>query len=393
MKPSSGSIKGLPEEIKAIKEEMLHYSNWLYENPELPRQEFNSARELCLWLEKHNFEVTREVAGMPTAFTAVYEQEKGGPQVGFLAEYDALPVIGHGCGHNIIASSSVGAGIALASRLKQTKTPGKVIVYGCPDEEYDGGKVPMVEAGMFPTSLNATLHIHPGKVNGLWGWTPSATSMLMKFHGKAAHTASEPEEGINALHALLIAFRALDALRHHVKDGTRMPATITDGGGAPNAVPEYAEGRIHITTVEKDHLLKVIEKVKNCGRGGAIAAGAEVEFWEGPIYDHMLMNEAIGEVMEEHYMALGLEVAPPKRGIGSTDVGNVSVVTPTCAGTIAVVGSEVKMHSREFAHATVSDRGKKALLDAAAIMALTAFDVIANKPLQEQIAAEFAAVK
>lgn len=393
MNPDNGSIKGLPEEIKAIQEEMLYYSNWLYKNPELPRQEYNSARELCLWLEKYGFKVTREAAGLPTAFVAVCEKGTGGPEVGFLAEYDALPVVGHGCGHNIIASSAVGAGIALASRLEKTKASGKIIVYGCPDEEYDGGKVPMVEAGLFPSSLKATLHIHPGTVNGLWGWTPSATSMLMKFYGKAAHTASEPEEGINALHALLIAFRALDALRHHVKDGTRMPATITDGGGAPNAVPEYAEGRIHITTVEKEHLLKVIEKVKNCGRGGAIAAGAEVEFWEGPIYDHMMMNEAIGTVMEGHYKAQGLEVSPPKRGSGSTDVGNVSVVTPTCAGTIAVAGSEVKMHSREFALATVSDRGKKALLDAAAILALTAFDVVADKTLQEQIAAEYAAVK
>lgn len=385
------NYQGLQEELKSLAEELIRYNRWLYENPELPRKEYRAAEELSAWLVKNGFDVKREAAGLPTAFVASYQYGKGGPEIGFLAEYDALPVVGHGCGHNIIASSSTGAGIAVARWLADSKTEGKVTVYGCPDEEYDGGKVPMVEKGLFPAVLNAALHIHPGVTNGLWGWTPSATSMVMKFYGKAAHTASEPEDGINALHALLVAFRALDALRHHVKDGTRMPATITDGGGAPNAVPSYAEGRIHLTTTDKEHLLQVIEKVKNCGRGGALATGAEVDIWAGPIYEHMVLNRAIGERMETHFKKIGLDITPPKRGSGSTDVGNVSVVVPTCAATIAVADPDTKMHSKEFAQATISPRGEKALKDAAAIMALTAVDIIMDEKLRKQLKEEFLA--
>ena len=381
----------LLKELAALEKEMLHYNLWLYENPELPRQEYRAAEEMSSWLEKHGFKVVKGVAELPTAFVATYQNGSGGGEVGFLAEYDALPVVGHGCGHNIIATSSAGAAIAVARWLERTNTAGKVIVFGCPDEEYDGGKVPMIESGIFTPGLSAALHIHPGMVNRLWGWTPSATSMLMKFHGKAAHSAYEPEEGINALHALLIAFRALDALRHHVKDGTRMPATITDGGGAPNAVPAYAEARIHLTAVEKEHLLEVIEKVKNCGRGGALAAGAEVEFWEGPIYDHMLLNKVLGDRMNSHFMRTGMKTLPPEAGTASTDVGNVSVTVPTCAATIKIADPDIKMHSKEFAMATISQRGEKALKDAAAIMALTAMDVIVDELLREQVRVEFLA--
>ncbi|MBW6464549.1 MAG: amidohydrolase [Firmicutes bacterium] len=381
------------QEIDFLKSEMYHYNRWLYDNPEEPKHEYKAVEEICKWLQKHGFTIEPEAAGQPTAFVASYEQGQGGPQVGFLAEYDALPVVGHGCGHNIIASSSVGAGIALSRYLKKSSTAGKVIVYGCPDEEFDGGKVPMVEAGLFPESLDAALHIHPGIFNAMWGWTPNATSMLMKFYGRAAHTAFEPEAGINALHALLIAFRALDALRHHVKDGTRMPATITNGGGAPNAVPEYAEARIHLTTVEREHLLEVIEKVKNCGRGGAIAAGAEVEFWDGPIYENMSMNMTLGEKFTGHFKELGLDVLPEKPLSGSTDVGNVSLVTPTCAATIAVAKPGTKMHSKDFAQATISPGGEEALRNAALIMAKTAQDVILDSNLRDQIRKEFSARK
>lgn len=383
--------KKLLEELSDLEAEMCHYNLWLYENPELPREEYRAAEEISGWLEKHGFKVEKGVAELPTAFVATYQGGSGGPEVGFLAEYDALPVIGHGCGHNIIATSCVGAAISAARWLKASQSAGKVIVYGCPDEEYDGGKVPMIESGLFSPRLNAALHIHPGMVNRLWGWTPSATSMVMKFHGKAAHSAYEPEEGINALHALLVTFRALDALRHHVKDGTRMPATITDGGGAPNAVPAYAEARIHLTALEKEHLLEVIEKVKNCGRGGALATGADVEFWEGPIYDHMLLNETLGGRVNSHFERLGLDTIPPVAGTASTDVGNVSVVVPTCAATIAIAEEDIKMHSREFAIATVSDRGVKAMKDAAAIMALTAVDIFKDENLRERVRKEFQA--
>ncbi len=393
MADKNSNYESLLQNVKSLEAEMFHYSRWLYENPELPRQEYIAAEKLCSWLKGHGFSVQGSLGGLPTAFVAAYQFGSGGPEVGFLAEYDALPAVGHGCGHNIIASSAAGAGIALARWLERTKTPGRVIVYGCPDEEYDGGKVPMVEGGLFPETLNAVLHIHPGHINSLWGWTPAATSMLMKFYGKSAHTASEPEEGINALHALLVAFRALDALRHHVRDGTRMPATITDGGGAPNAVPSYAEARIHLTASERDYLVSLIEKVKNCGRGGALATGAEVKFWEGPVYDHLILNEAIGERMGQHFTGIGLDLKNNKTAIGSTDVGNVSVAAPTCVGTIAIAGPETKMHSKEFALATVSPHGEKALRDAAAIMALTALDVISDQALRDRVNREHLAAR
>lgn len=389
MTGKNGIDSRLLRELKALEAEMIHYNRLLYDHPELPRQEYNSARELCAWLERHRFTVSPEVAGLPTAFVATYECGRAGAEVAFLAEYDALPVVGHGCGHNIIASSAVGAALALARMLESSAIPGRITVYGCPDEEYDGGKVPMVEAGLFPSTLDAVLHIHPGLSNSLWGWTPSATSLVMGFHGKAAHTAFEPEEGINALHALLVTFRALDALRHHVKDGTRMPATITDGGGAPNAVPAFAECRIHLTAGEKDYLLQLTEKVKNCGRGGALATGAEVDIWQGPFYDHMVNNVVIATCMKEAFAKTGRDIVPLERFTGSTDVGNVSMVVPTCAATIAVADPATQMHSKEFALATVSPRGERALNEAAAIMAQTALEIIGGAELRDRIRASF----
>ena len=327
-------IDRLLQKLGLLEKEMTYYNRLLYENPELPLQEYRASKELAAWLESYGFKVDWPLVNLPTAFVAAYKNGSGGAVVGFLAEYDALPVVGHGCGHNIIGSSYAGAAIGLAQWLAEAGIPGEVIVYGCPDEEFDGGKVLMVEAGLFDRKQNRgrvlddVLQIHPGTVNGLWGWSPSATTMLMKFHGKAAHTASEPEKGISALSALRVAFCAMDALRHHVKDGTRFPATIVDGGGAPNAVPEYAEARIHLTAAEREYLEEVVEKVKNCGRGGALATGAQVEFWDGPVYENMILNEALGAVMEQYFTRLGLPVDPPAPVIGATDAGNVSMVAP-----------------------------------------------------------------
>lgn len=376
------------KEIEAIFPDIWEINRWLYENPELPGEEKRAVQRLSAYLKKQGFRVEEGTAGLETAFTAVYKVGEGGPRVGFLAEYDALPEVGHGCGHNIIAASCIGAAVALSRVLKK---PAEIVVFGTPDEEYDGGKIYMAEAGVF-SGMDAVMQTHilpDGTYVG--GSSTPHQALVISFHGKAAHTAFNPTEGINALNALIITFNGLNALQQSLKPGTRIPATITNGGGAPNVVPKFTQMRIHVTTLEPDYLAEVVSKIENCAQAGGTATGAQVEVWKGPLYKKLYTNDTLTRILRKNVEAQGYKTEEPPPARMATDVGNVSWECPTTMCHLSLESPGLPMHSRELADATVSPKGEKMLMAAAKSMAAAALEVITDPLLLQAVRKDYGA--
>ncbi len=376
--------------ITDIFPQLIELNTWLYENPELSAKEFNSAAKICDYLEDNQFQVERNVADLETAFVAKFKISEGGPKIGFLAEYDALPEVGHGCAHNIIASSCVGAAVALSKSLEE---PSEIIVFGTPDEEFDGGKIVMAEAGIF-AGIDAAMQVHADSDRSYIGGssTPHQT-MLIDFHGVPAHTAFNPTEGISALNAVLITFMGLNAMQQYLKPGTRIPATITNGGGAPNLVPKFAQIRIHITTLEPDYLDEVVQKIENCARGGALATGAKVEIWKSSPYKKLYSNETLTQIFRKNVEEQNYTLIEPPAANAATDVGNVSWECPTALCFLTLESPGIPLHTEELAAATVEKKGEKMLKNAIMAMASTALEIITDQSILKKIKEDFKKTK
>ena len=361
-----------------IKERLCEISDYIYENPELGNEEYKAVEVLTKLLKEHNFSVEEKYLDMDTAFKATFDSGKPGLTVGYLCEYDALPGIGHGCGHNMIGTISAGAGIALSKIIDQVG--GKIIVYGTPAEETNGAKVIMVEEGAFD-ELDCAMMVHPNDKTYASGTSSALYPIQFTFKGKTAHAASCPEQGINALNAVIQLFNGIDALRQHVTKDVLMHGIITEGGVAANIVPERAVAQFYIRAAKKATVTEVLEKVKNIARGAALMTGCELEMdrYELP-YDDLNTNETLSEAFNENLRSLGItEIHAPKTGGGSSDIGNVSYVTPTIHPYISISNCEVRGHSRELAKATTESLGHERLLTAVLALAYTGYDVLSKK--------------
>ncbi len=373
---------------------LIETSDAIYEEPELGLQEVKAAARLSGLLERKGLTVRRGLAGMPTAFVAAKDGRGPGPRVAILAEYDALPGIGHGCGHNIIGTSAVGAGIAVAAVMGQLE--GTVLVVGCPAEEgavdNAGGKVTLVEDGFFK-GIDAAIMAHPSSRTSVEGTSTAREAMEISFKGRSAHAAGAPHEGINALDAAILTFNGINALRQHVKDDVRIHGVITKGGVAPNIVPDYSEIRLYVRSNDRAYLAQTVEKVRDCARGAALATGATVSFRKtANTYENMRTNKALAATMQVNLETLGQKVEKPERpGSGSTDMGNVSQVIPAVHAYIGICGKNVVGHSREFAEATITEAGHAGLLDGAKAMAMTVIDLLGQADLLRRVKDEFAA--
>lgn len=376
--------------VEEIFPEISALSRWLYENPELPRQEYRAVERITAYLKSKGFSVELKTAGLDTAFIARFIRGEGGPKIGFLAEYDALPEVGHGCGHNFIAASCAGAAAALAESLE---TPAEIIVFGTPDEEYDGGKILMAEAGVF-CGADAAMQVHVLPDTSYVGGssTPHQT-MVISFHGVPAHTAFNPTEGISALNAVLITFIGLNSMQQYLRPGTRIPATITNGGGAPNLVPEFAQMRIHVTTLEPDYLTEVVGKIENCARAGAMATGAEVEIWKGPVYKKLYCNDSLTRTLQKNMEEEGFAFQEPPDASFATDVGNVSWECPTTLSFLSMESPAMPLHTKELAAATVSPKGENILKNVVKAMAAAAAEIIVDEKLLKRVKEDFAATR
>ncbi|MGE5654894.1 MAG: M20 family metallopeptidase [Bacillota bacterium] len=376
------------EHLDRISQRLYDISDWLYQNPEVGLQEIKASTRYAQELEKEGFTVERGLAGMPTSIKATYSTGPG-PTFGFLAEYDALPGIGHGCGHNIIGAASFGAALAVKELLADH--PGTVIFFGTPAEETVGGKIAMAEAGCF-AGVDAAMIVHPGVSTRVGGTSLASHPMQITFKGKTAHAAAAPHMGVNALDAMIMTFVGLRSLKMHLRDDVRLPGIITHGGDAPNVIPDKAVARFSIRAADVEYLEEVLEKVRNVARGCAMAVGAGVEFYHyEPLFKDMRNNELLSQLFKANMESLGEPVAisDGKPG-GSTDMGNVSHEVPSIHPSVAIGSPDfIRGHSIEMAQATISEAGHRGLLLAAKAMAMTAADLVVDPTLLARAKDEF----
>ena len=373
--------------VDAQHQELIRLSLKIHDNPELGLQEKKAASWLISYLQRNGFQVKEHIADLPTAFHAAYG--RGKPTIALLAEYDALPGIGHACGHNIIAASAVGA--AVASKFAIDRLGGSIVVVGSPAEEVFGAKIDIVRAGIFE-GVDVAMITHPSVLNVLTVDALACVSLEVEFLGKSSHAAARPYEGINALEALLLSFNSINSLRQHVKEESRIHGIITDGGEAPNIVPAHSAAKFLIRAHDNDYIDELKEKVLNCFKGAALATGAKLEYkWGERVYAPMKNNMTLAQLFKRNLESLGrrVELSNPYFGFGSTDMGNVSQVVPSIHPMVAIAPLEVLAHSVEFATAAASEAGHEGLLDAARAMAMTVVDILGQPGILDKIRREF----
>ncbi len=375
------------EQIAAHRGELTELSLRIHDNPELSLEEENASRWLAEYLAGKGFEVTKPAYGLPTAFEAVYGE--GSPSIGIIAEYDALPGIGHACGHNVIATAAVGAGLAAKKAAEEYGATIRVI--GTPGEEGRGGKIRMAQNGAFG-NVDAAMMVHPGDYNTSGCEAMAVAILSVEFHGKASHAAGAPQQGINALEAMIISYNAINSLRQHVVDGSRVHGIITDGGQAANVVPAHSAGLFYIRAKDDDYVEVLKERVVGCFHAGAQATGAQLEYrWSEPQYSTMKNSGVISGLYSRNLESLGRKVEPyAGKNFGSTDMGNVSYMVPGIHPIIAVAPRGVSIHTEEFEVHAGSGAGHRAMVDGATAMAWTVIDLLSEPSNLAQAKEEFA---
>jgi amidohydrolase len=378
-------------EIDRVANLLIETSDWMADNPELGLQEYQASAKLTEMLEEFGAEVTRGIAGLPTAFEARLPGGNPGQggKVAIVAEYDALPDVGHGCGHNIIATAAIGAGIALSSLAG--RLPGTVVVLGTPAEESAvpnaGGKIPVLDHGHFD-DVDAAIMVHPMTEDTI-ALTSSlvARGLEFEFHGRPAHAAANPHEGLNALDALIVMFNAVGLLRQQIRTDARIHGIISYGGGAPNVIPPYTACRFRVRGTEPEYTEELVQRVVACAQAGATATGCRME-WKEYIrpYLNMVPNQTLGATFRENLEAIGRDVQDERSrdGSGSTDFGNVSHKVPSVYAYLGICGPEAGWHSKEVAAATKTPRGHAAIVAGAKSLAMTAIDILADETLREE---------
>lgn len=371
--------------VDAQNGKLIALSKKIHDNPETGFSEVKAAKWLCEYLEANGFKVERGICRLPTAFRAKYG--KGKPAIAFMAEYDALPEIGHACGHNIICTAAVGAAIAAKTAVDQLG--GSVVVLGTPAEELYGGKAIMVKRGAFD-DIDIAMIVHPETSDVASAIALACITLDVAFIGKAAHAAASPQEGINALEAMILSFNGINSLRQHINEQARIHGIITRGGDAPNVVPDHTAGSFLVRAADEAYLEELKDKVLDCFKGAAKASGAKLKFKWKDYFAPLQANATLADIFADNLRALGRDPrAIPDRAFGSSDVGNVSQLVPTIHPEVAIAPRSVSLHSAEFRAAAVSAEGNRGLLDGAKAMGMTAVDLLADTKLVNRIKKEF----
>jgi len=375
-------------ELESRRQELIDLSRLIHDNPEPGFHEKSASAWLTSYLKENGFSVERGICGLDTAFRAGYGE--GQPVIAFLAEYDALPDLGHGCGHNLIAAASTGAGIGAKKAVD--RYGGQVLVIGTPAEELYGGKVTMAQKGAF-SNLDSAMMAHPGSYDVALTEALACQGLEVEFFGKSAHAAARPEAGINALEAMILSFNGINALRQHIRSKARIHGVITDGGQAANVVPSHSAASFLIRADEEKYLEALKERVLNCFKGAAQATGARLEYkWDELCYAPMKNNLTIARLFVQNMRSIGRKTRMKgrDRSFGSTDFGNVSQIVPGMHASFSITSrSGIVGHSPQFAEAAISERGLNAMIDTAKGMALTAADLLADAKLLNTARQEF----
>jgi amidohydrolase len=382
------SIKAIKQNIQAeiasLHPWLIEISHTIHQQPEIAFQERQAAALLTEELKREGFTVERGVAGLETAFVATYGQGK--PVVAFLAEYDALPKIGHACGHNLIATWAIGAAVAVKRAID---SPCTIKVIGTPAEEGGGGKVTMANAGVF-CGLDAAIMMHPMEYTLADRTTLTNTRFFVEFFGKSAHAAASPEHGISALDAVLQVFFSVNAWRQMLMPGARIHGCITHGGDAPNIIPDYAACRFTVRAREQVTLEAMVKRFKDIIQGAALATGATFQINPGPTYEVLTPNRALVQALAANMAALEIpETGNKEAGTGSSDIGNVSRLVPTIHPYYQICEGEIVAHSPEFANAARSAKADEGLAIGATLLAWTGADVVLNPDLRERMRTTF----
>jgi amidohydrolase len=389
MHDAAGLKKRATKAIDSRKAELIDLSLKIHSTPEIAFQEEKSAAMLEAFLEANGFSVERGVCEIPTAFCA--SSGSGTPAVALICEYDALPGVGHGCGHNIIGTASAAAGVAVRELLAELG--GSLQVIGTPAEEAAGGKVYMAARGAFD-GLDCAMMVHPGNRDTAIAFALSCLELDIEFEGKEAHAAARPEAGLNALDAMVAAFVNIGLLRQQLKDSARVHGIITDGGQAVNVIPNHTAAKLLIRTEDDDYMDRTLKpKVLACFEGAAAATGCKLTYrWgEDSRYRTMRTNRVLAEAYRVNIESLGRTVIDPEsqRSMGSTDMGNVSQIVPGIHPSIAIAPPDVPIHTIEFREFAKSDSGHQGLMDAAKALAMTAIDVYLDAGLRREMKREF----
>jgi len=377
----------IQQEVDNIKQDLWDLSHKIHQNPEIRFQEEKAVKWQTELLKSHGFTIDTPFAGLSTSYKATIKGKGEGPRVAFLAEYDALEGVGHGCGHNMIATMSVGAAIGLSKIVDELD--GEIIVLGCPAEESGKGKVVMINNGGFE-GIDYAMMVHPSTRNLIGRGGLAAIVLDIEFRGQAAHS-KEPAEGINALTAIIRTFSGIDTLRQIWKDDARINGIITDGGTAPNIIPEYAAARFTVRAKTSKYLSKMVEDIKRVVDAAALITGAEPQIKQGLMSTERYSNAAMGKAFKENMSTVGeiMEHPPEGLSVGSSDIGNVSMIIPTIHEYIAIAPTTVKNHTKEFAQAAISEKSDEMLLKGAKGLAMTAWDILVNEKLRKEIYHEF----
>lgn len=372
--------------IDELTPRLVQISHQLHANPEIAFEEIESMKLLADTAESSGYAVTRGIAGLDTAFMA--ESSRGqGPTVAFLAEYDALPGLGHACGHNIIGTAATGA--ALALQAIRGEVEGTVKLIGTPAEEGGGGKVIMAEHNIFD-DLDAAMMIHPGTKAMTTRTTLASNKIKFEWIGKPSHAAASPEKGINALDACIHTFNNINALRQHLKSTVRIHGIITHGGDAVNVTPEYTSALFSVRAADSDYSFEVLQKVIACAEAGALAAGATMNYDHTMHYAQRIANPTLARLFGDNISGLGETVREPAADepMGSSDMGNVSQIVPSIHPYVTIATPGTGGHTQAFAEASASSWGDQALIRSAKAMAMTAVELMTQPDTMAQIKAE-----
>jgi amidohydrolase len=379
--------------VDAMRDELLALSHDIHGEPELALEEFKSAEKLCVAVERHDLKVQRAAFGLETGYASEFGDK--GPTIAILSEYDALPGVGHACGHNIIATAGLGAALAL-SKLNG-RLPGRVRYLGTPAEERFGGKEIMAREGAF-RKTDAAMMIHPSNMDLVTMPCIAISEVEVTYHGRAAHASAVPYRGLNALDAVVTAYQSIAQLRQHIRNTERIHGIITDGGLAANIVPERASCRFYVRAADVSDLIPLKQRVQACFEAGALATGCTYEAnWGNTDYLDLKTNWPMAEAFERNAGLLGREFYPvkeiPPGYAGSTDMGNVSHRVPSIHPMMGVAPSNVIIHNAEFARYAAMPKGDQAVIDGAKAMAMTALDLMGDAAFLAKVTSDFEATR
>ncbi|MBW7956707.1 MAG: M20 family metallopeptidase [Deltaproteobacteria bacterium] len=375
---------------EGLRKKLTGLSDDFYRNPELGLKEARTSSMMQALLKEHGFHIESGIAGMETAFRASIGS--GGPVIALLAEMDALPGIGHACGHNLGGTASIGAGAALAKALAGKLSPGNgtLLVLGTPAEELGKGKIEMIKAGVFD-GVDAAMMVHGSSGRRVVKHFLGLVRLNFTFHGKSSHASAYPEEGINALDAVILLFNSIGLLRQQMRGDVRVHGIITDGGKAPNIIPEKASACFYVRAKDLKELDSMRKRVIECARGAAVSTGCSLEAAEGgDLNAPMKINMVFAGVYRRALEQLGLKEdgEAPEKNVGSSDIGNVSQIIPTIHPHVPI-RKGINIHTQDFADATITPDGHRALMEGVKALGLTAIELFFNTEALETIRKDF----